>query len=93
MGRHRKETDPMTTTAERPQAGPELPEPGAPPVVLTTRGLTKRFGDNAAVDHLDLTVHEGEVFGFLGPNGAGKTTTLRMVLGLIYAGAGSPDAA
>jgi ABC-2 type transport system ATP-binding protein len=75
----------VVTTAERPHAGPDNPEPDAPPVVLSTRGLTKKFGDTTAVDRLDLTVHEGEVFGFLGPNGAGKTTTLRMVLGLIYA--------
>ncbi|MFC7547624.1 ABC transporter ATP-binding protein [Plantactinospora sp. GCM10030261] len=46
-------------------------------------GLTKRYGDLAAVDALDLTVRTGEVYGFLGPNGAGKTTTLRMLLGLV----------
>jgi ABC-2 type transport system ATP-binding protein len=78
----------MTTTIERSHSGPDLPVSGAPPTVLTTRGLTKRFGDTAAVDHLDLDVREGEVFGFLGPNGAGKTTTLRMILGLIYATSG-----
>jgi ABC-2 type transport system ATP-binding protein len=57
------------------------------PVVTT--GLTKRYGDLAAVDDVDLTVRSGEVYGFLGPNGAGKTTTLRMVLGLIRPTAGS----
>ncbi len=51
--------------------------------VIETDGLTKRYGDIAAVDHLDLRVRRGEVYGFLGPNGAGKTTTLRMLLGLI----------
>jgi ABC-2 type transport system ATP-binding protein len=51
--------------------------------VIETRGLTKRYGDIAAVDHLDLRVRRGEVYGFLGANGAGKTTTLRMLLGLI----------
>ncbi len=51
--------------------------------VVEVRGLTKRYGDVAAVDGVDLTVHRGEVFGFLGPNGAGKTTTLRMMLGLV----------
>jgi ABC-type multidrug transport system ATPase subunit len=51
--------------------------------VIETTGLTKRYGDIAAVDHLDLKVRRGEVYGFLGANGAGKTTTLRMLLGLI----------
>ena len=50
--------------------------------VIETRGLTKRYGSQVAVDHLDLSVEEGEVFGFLGPNGAGKTTTLLMLIGL-----------
>jgi ABC-2 type transport system ATP-binding protein len=47
---------------------------------ITTRGLTKDFGPLRAVDHLDLQVESGEVFGFLGPNGAGKTTTIRLLL-------------
>jgi ABC-2 type transport system ATP-binding protein len=53
----------------------------APPV--RARGLVKRYKDVLAVDHIDLNVRSGDVYGFLGPNGAGKTTTLRMVLGLI----------
>jgi ABC-2 type transport system ATP-binding protein len=53
----------------------------APPV--RARGLVKRYGEIVAVDHVDLTVEVGDVYGFLGPNGAGKTTTLRMALGLI----------
>jgi ABC-2 type transport system ATP-binding protein len=53
----------------------------APPV--KARGLVKRYDDVLAVDHIDLNVHAGDVYGFLGPNGAGKTTTLRMALGLI----------
>ena len=53
-------------------------------LVIETRALTKRYGDAiVAVDHLDLRVRRGEVYGFLGPNGAGKTTTLRMLLGLV----------
>jgi ABC-2 type transport system ATP-binding protein len=52
-----------------------------PPV--RTRGLVKRYKDVLAVDHIDLNVRAGDVYGFLGPNGAGKTTTLRMILGLI----------
>jgi ABC-2 type transport system ATP-binding protein len=51
--------------------------------VIETDQLTRRYGEIAAVDHLDLRVRRGEVYGFLGPNGAGKTTTLRMLLGLI----------
>jgi ABC-2 type transport system ATP-binding protein len=50
--------------------------------VLETKGLTKRYGNFVAVDHLDLSVKKGEVFGLLGPNGAGKTTTILMLLGL-----------
>ena len=45
-------------------------------------GLTKRYGDKIAVDHLSFTVPPGVVTGFLGPNGAGKSTTMRMLLGL-----------
>lgn len=51
-------------------------------LVLETKGLTKRYGDFVAVDHLDLAIREAEVFGLLGPNGAGKTTTILMLLGL-----------
>jgi len=56
---------------------------------ITCLGLTKSFGKAVALDGLDLSVHQGEVFGFLGPNGAGKTTTLRILLGLIRATGGS----
>jgi len=53
-------------------------------VMIRTRGLVKRFaGGITAVDHLDLDVGEGELFGFLGPNGAGKTTTIRMMVGIL----------
>jgi ABC-2 type transport system ATP-binding protein len=81
----------MTTTTGLTGASRDHPRQNEPPVVLSTRGLTKRFGDNAAVDRLDLEVRKGEVFGFLGPNGAGKTTTLRMILGLIYATSGEVE--
>jgi ABC-2 type transport system ATP-binding protein len=50
--------------------------------VIETQELTKVYGEQVAVDHLNLKVDQGEVFGFLGPNGAGKTTTLLMLLGL-----------
>ena len=51
--------------------------------IIETRDLTRRFGALTAVDHLNLTVAEGEIFGLVGPDGAGKTTTLRMLCGLI----------
>jgi len=70
-----------------PQARPSQVAPGdtAPgATAITSRGLTKRFpGGQVAVDHIDLAVPLGSVFGFLGPNGSGKTTTIRMLLGLI----------
>ena len=50
---------------------------------IEARSLVKRYGELTAVDHVDLTVERGDVFGYLGPNGAGKTTSLRMMLGLI----------
>jgi len=59
--------------------------------VIQTRGLTRRFGSLVAVDNLDLTVEEGEIYGFLGPNGAGKTTTINMLLGLVYPTSGSVE--
>ena len=51
-------------------------------LVIETDALTKRYGETTAVDHLDLAIRRGEVFGLLGPNGAGKTTTILMLLGL-----------
>jgi ABC-2 type transport system ATP-binding protein len=56
--------------------------------IVRTRALTKRYGDRAAVNGVDLTVRSGEIYGFLGPNGAGKTTTLRMLLGLVRPSSG-----
>ncbi len=61
-------------------------ESGAP--ALRLLGLSKRFGNFAAVERLDLTVRKGDVYGFLGPNGSGKSTTIRMILGLIRPSAG-----
>jgi len=57
--------------------------------VITTHGLTKRFGAVLAVDDVDLDVREGDRYGFLGPNGSGKTTVVRMLLGLVYATSGT----
>jgi ABC-2 type transport system ATP-binding protein len=59
-----------------------MPEETTPPGPIRTRGLTKHYGDLVAVDHLDLDVQPGEIFGLLGQNGAGKTTTILMLLGL-----------
>ncbi|MHB1230554.1 MAG: ABC transporter ATP-binding protein [Halothiobacillus sp.] len=50
---------------------------------IIIQGLTKRFQDFTAVDHLDLTINQGEIVGFIGPNGAGKSTTIRMLCGLL----------
>ncbi|MGP9694727.1 ABC transporter ATP-binding protein [Brachybacterium sp. AOP25-B2-12] len=71
------------TTAPAP-AGP-APSPARTPAVALT-GLTKRYGDLTAVDHLDLTIPRGQILALLGPNGAGKSTTTEMILGLT-----SPD--
>ena len=54
------------------------------PKAVELRQVTKRFGNHGAVDHLDLIVPEGTVYGFIGPNGSGKTTTLRMILRIFY---------
>jgi ABC-type multidrug transport system, ATPase component len=53
------------------------------PYAVETRDLTRRFGRRVAVDHLNLQVRAGELYGFLGPNGAGKSTTLRMLCGIL----------
>ena len=57
--------------------------------MIELRGVTKAFGTKRAVDHLDLQVSAGELFGFLGPNGAGKTTTIKMVCGLLKPSSGT----
>ncbi len=54
------------------------------PAAIACQGLTKRYGDVLALDHLTLDVPTGSIFGFLGPNGAGKTTTLRLLTGLAF---------
>ena len=57
--------------------------------IVQTRGLCKQYGKVLRVNHLDLQVPEGAIYGFLGPNGAGKSTTLKMILGLVHPTAGS----
>jgi ABC-2 type transport system ATP-binding protein len=59
------------------------------PWAVETHGLTKRFGDNVAVNGVELLVPRGCAFGYLGPNGAGKTTLIRVLLGLTHADAGT----
>ena len=59
--------------------------------VLRTIDLTKRFKSRVAVDHLNLEVRPGDIFGFLGPNGAGKSTTIRMILHLVYPAEGDVE--
>ncbi|HWD77105.1 MAG TPA: ATP-binding cassette domain-containing protein, partial [Solirubrobacteraceae bacterium] len=56
---------------------------------VETRGLTKRFGANVAVDGVELRVPRGSAFGYLGPNGAGKTTLIRTLVGLTRADGGT----
>jgi ABC-2 type transport system ATP-binding protein len=58
-------------------------------LAIDVRGLTKRYGDRAVVDNVDLQVAPGRICGFLGPNGSGKTTTIRMLCGLLKPDAGS----
>ena len=59
--------------------------------VIETHGLCKSYGGRTVVDHLDLTVPQGCVYGFLGPNGAGKSTTMKMLLGLVHPTGGSVE--
>jgi ABC-2 type transport system ATP-binding protein len=61
--------------------------------IIETRDLTRRFGPITAVDHLNLIVPRGEIFGLVGPDGAGKTTTLRMLCGLLDPTEGSAKVA
>ncbi len=58
-------------------------------IVVSTQGLTRRFGENTAVNNLDLEIRMGQIYGFLGPNGCGKTTTMRMLTGLLTPSSGA----
>jgi ABC-2 type transport system ATP-binding protein len=82
--------------AQAPESGGQGTSPPATgpaaPLAIASQGLTKRFrGGQVAVDHVDLAVPAGSVYGFLGPNGSGKTTTIRMLLGLAFPTSGSAD--
>ena len=78
------------TASSRPTTPPRAGRTMGPMTTeaLSVTGLTKRYGDRTAVDHLDLEVPQGVVAGFVGPNGAGKTTTMAMLLGLVRPSAG-----
>jgi ABC-2 type transport system ATP-binding protein len=60
---------------------------------INVRGLTRRFAQTIAVDHIDLTVSEGDIFGLLGANGAGKSTVITMLTTLLKPSAGSASVA
>ncbi|MGN0682575.1 MAG: ATP-binding cassette domain-containing protein, partial [Oscillospiraceae bacterium] len=59
--------------------------------IIETRNLTKYYGKSRGIIDLNLSVSEGEFFGFIGPNGAGKSTTIRTLLGLIYPTSGEAE--
>jgi len=59
--------------------------------ILSIADLTKKYGSFTAVDHLNLSIRKGDIFGLLGPNGAGKSTTILMMLGLTEPSSGSSE--
>ena len=61
--------------------------------MILTEGLTKKYQDVLALDHLNLDIGEGEIFGYIGPNGAGKSTTIRILSGLMRPTSGSAQVA
>ena len=62
-------------------------------IAIDARGLTRRFGTYTAVDHLDLRIPKGTIYGFLGPNGSGKSTSIRLLTGLLTPNDGGQDCA
>jgi ribosome-dependent ATPase len=72
----------------KPVVIPPRADQGSSDIAIEARGLTKRFGDFTAVDHVDFRIERGEIFGFLGSNGCGKSTTMKMLTGLLDADAG-----
>ncbi|MDY0329758.1 MAG: ribosome-associated ATPase/putative transporter RbbA [Thiomonas sp.] len=67
---------------------PPRPADGSNGYAIEAHGLTRRFGDFVAVDHVDLRIERGEIFGFIGSNGCGKSTTMKMLTGLLPASSG-----
>jgi putative spermidine/putrescine transport system ATP-binding protein len=80
----------VNQTAGAVESSDQIAPDGAPPDIRL-RGLTKRYGDFAAVDGIDLDVARGEFFTFLGPSGSGKTTTLRLIAGFAIPDAGTVE--
>ena len=64
---------------------------GTAGTAITARQLTRKFGDKIAVDHIDLDIPQGRIYGFLGPNGSGKSTTLRMLCGMLLPSDGQAE--
>jgi len=79
----------VTQPVHAPLASPASGALPAPTAAIETMGLTRRFGDLVAVDHLDLVIRRGTIYGLLGPNGAGKSTTIKMLTTLIAPSSGS----
>ena len=77
------------STATQANSPPPPPPASNSQWAVETHGLTKRFGENIAVNDVELLVPRGCAFGYLGPNGAGKTTLIRVLLGLTHADAGT----
>ncbi len=73
----------MTSAVEVDARGRAPDDHGAPPIVIETEHLARRFGEVIAVKDVSLRVTKGEIFGVLGPNGAGKSTTVRMLCGIL----------
>ncbi|QDV64601.1 ribosome-associated ATPase/putative transporter RbbA [Crateriforma conspicua] len=74
--------------SQAPLSIPPLVNDGGPPAIIA-QGLTRRFGNFTAVDHVSFEIAKGEIFGFLGSNGCGKTTTMKMLTGLLPASEGT----
>jgi len=80
---------PAPATPPLPYASPVPPPAVPPPPAIATQMLTKRYGALTALDHLDLVLEKGDVFGFIGPNGAGKSTTMKILAGLLRPSSGT----
>jgi ABC-2 type transport system ATP-binding protein len=91
-------SEPTTALADEGRSSVDVPPapvvepatiaPASGPAIVTQR-LTKRYGSLVALDHLDLVLEKGDVFGFIGPNGAGKSTTMKILAGLLAPSSGS----
>ena len=77
------------STSNAQPAPPPLPVASSKTPAIETRALTKRYGALTALDHLNLVLEPGDVFGFIGPNGAGKSTTMKILAGLLAPTSGS----